>query len=90
MNPLAKLFLLLTLPLAAMACHQRRAAANSGAQQTQTIAPAQAKPSPQSDTSELTQTVDIEDSRSEAEGGALNTPPPPAKKPVAAPSKKKH
>lgn len=57
---------------------------------TETIAPAQPKPASASDnTDAMTQTVDVEDGRSEAEGAGLNntttaktdttktTPPPP-------------
>jgi hypothetical protein len=41
-----------------------------GSAQTQTIAPAASKPAPTTPDA-MTQTVDIEDSRSEAEGGVL-------------------
>lgn len=40
---------------------------------TETIAPAEPKPGT-TDSDAMTQTVDIEDSRSEAEGGTLNNP----------------
>ena len=51
-------------------CKGRESAASST---TETIAPAQPKPAT-TDSDAMTQTVDIEDSRSEAEGGALNNP----------------
>jgi hypothetical protein len=72
-------------------CRGRGAAAsNSGAPSTATIAPAAAKPDT-SGTEVMTQTVDIGDSRSEAEGGITTqvpanntskTPPHPATRPV--------
>ncbi|MEK6373452.1 MAG: hypothetical protein AABO58_12240 [Acidobacteriota bacterium] len=75
------------LPLVLLACRGREGAAQ-GAQTTQTIAPAAAKPAPE-DNEALTQTVDIEDSRSEAEGGVLASPPPAKKAPAPPPVKKK-
>jgi hypothetical protein len=62
---------------------------NSSAQtpQSETIAPAAAKPAP-TGTDAMTQTVDIEDSRSDAEGAGLNQPPP-AKTTTAAAVKRK-
>ena len=48
-----------------------RESASGGA--TETIAPAQSKPGA-TDTDAMTQTVNVEDGRSEAEGGALNNP----------------
>ncbi len=93
MNPLRNALLLLTLPVAALACHRSgNDPARAGQPQTQTIAPAAAQPAPQTDTGEMTQTVDIEDSRSEAEGAGANVAPPkaPATKKAPAASKKKH
>ncbi len=58
--------------LAALACNRKENAA-TGAAGTETIAPAQPQPVP-TDSGDLTQTVDIEDSRSEAEGGVLTKP----------------
>ena len=48
-----------------------RESASGGA--TETIAPAQPKPA-STDSDAMTQTVDVEDGRSEDEGGALNNP----------------
>ena len=69
--------LALALVLAALgtACPRHRGAAVSGspAVQTQTIAPAVAQPAP-TGTDSMTQTVDVEDSRSEDDGGAITNP----------------
>ncbi len=81
------------------ACPGRRGSASDpAAAQTQTIPPAVAQPTP-TGTESMTQTVDVEDSRSEDDGGAITNPQkaktpaakPPAK-PAAAPKKntKKH
>ena len=53
----------------------RREGQGGGAATTDTISPAPAQP----DTTgtEMTQTVNLEDGRSEAEGGALTSPNPP-------------
>jgi hypothetical protein len=71
---LKKPFIVMLLPavLALFGCHERKAADQGapGAPKTQTIAPAQADPSP-TGTDAMTQTVDIEDSRSEEDGGAI-------------------
>lgn len=88
MTPIRKLLLITSLPLALLACRGREGAAAQGAQTTQTIAPAEAKPAP-NDNEALTQTVDVEDNRSEAEGGVLATPQPAAKKAPAPPPVKK-
>ncbi len=56
---------------------------------TQTIAPAAAKPAPTSGTDAITQTVDIEDSRSEVEGGGVVANPKATTTATAATSKKK-
>ena len=66
-----KLAVALLIVLAALGCRNREKAA--GAASTETIAPAQSQPVP-TDSGDLTQTVDIEDSRSEAEGGVLTKP----------------
>jgi len=88
-TPIRKLLLITSLPLALAACRGREGVAGQGTQTTQTIAPAAAKPAP-NDNEAMTQTVDIEDSRSEAEGGVLSSsPPPPAKKAPAPPPVKK-
>ena len=68
------MFILLSLILALAACRRSHESGDaSGAPATQTIAPAQAEPTP-TGTDAMTQTVDIEDSRSEEEGGVLNNP----------------
>ena len=86
MTPLRKVLLIMTLPLAAAACHGRSGDPSKSVQ-TQTIAPAAAQPAPNGNDA-MTQTVDVEDSRSVAEGGATTTTPPPAAK-KAPPKKKK-
>ena len=88
MTPIRKLLLITSLPLALLACRGREGAASQGAQTTQTIAPADAKPAP-NDSEALTQTVDVADSRSEAEGAATTAAPPPAPKKAPPPSNKK-
>ena len=67
------------------ACHQKE---TDSSESTETIAPAQSQPAT-TGTEAMTQTVDVEDGRSEAEGGALTAgsstattatttaPPPP-------------
>jgi len=72
-----------------------REAHNPSQTKTETIAPAQAQPAP-TGTEALTQTTEIEDSRSEGEGGTSETAAPPATKktaktaPVPAKTTKKH
>ncbi len=57
--------------LLATACERRTGGAtNSPGPTTQTIAPAAAQPAP-TGTDAMTQTVEVEDSRSEAEGGVI-------------------
>lgn len=64
-----------TLVLLALAsCGKRETKGNSAA--TETIAPAPAQPE-ETGTDAMTQTVDIESGRSEAEGGGLTSPNPP-------------
>jgi uncharacterized lipoprotein YajG len=63
-----------TLVLIAMiavlaACRGKHGAQTST--QTDTITPVAPKPAPVSDTEAMTQTVDVEDSRTDAEGGVL-------------------
>ena len=82
-----KVLLIMTLPLALAAC-RGRAGDPSKNVQTQTIAPAAAQPAPNGNDA-MTQTVDVEDSRSVAEGGVTTTKPPAAKKAPAPPKKKK-
>lgn len=47
--------------------------------QTETIAPAPAQPGEGGTEEAMTQTVDIEDSRSENEGGVITSPNPPVR-----------
>jgi len=62
------LLILLIAILAIPACGKRETSAEGGS--TETIAPAQPQPAP-TGTDAMTQTVDVEHGRSEAEGGAL-------------------
>ena len=87
MTPSRKVLLIMTLPLALAAC-RGRAGDPSKNVQTQTIAPAAAQPAPNGNDA-MTQTVDVEESRSVAEGGVTTTTPPAAKKASAPPKKKK-
>ena len=90
--------ILLTLAVSAFDCRGRKSSSATGtAQTTQTIAPAAAQPAVNGGDA-VTQTVDVEDGRSEDDGGVL-TNPQTAKKPgttTAAkpapkpPAKKKH
>src|SRR5213075_1908624 len=74
------------------ACHRREARSSNNPQQpaTQTIAPADARPAP-TGTDAMTQTVEVEDSRSENDGGttAATIRPKPAPKPAPKPLAKK-
>jgi hypothetical protein len=63
--------LIVLVALSVGACKGRYGTAQ--APQSETIAPAAAKPAP-TGTDAMTQTVDIEDSRSDAEGAGLNQP----------------
>ncbi len=90
------LLILLTLALSAAGCGGRKSSSATGtAQTTQTIAPAAAQPAVNGSDA-VTQTVDVEDGRSEDDGGVL-TNPQTAKTPAATttvkpkpPAKKKH
>ena len=88
------LFLIvMTLALAAAGCRGRKSSSATGtAQTTQTIAPAAAQPAVNGGDA-VTQTVDVEDGRSEDDGGVL-TNPQTAKtstaKPAKPAAKKKH
>lgn len=57
----------------------------AGSAATETIAPAPAQPE-ETGTDAMTQTVDIESGRSEAEGGGLTSPNPPVVVPGSAPA----
>lgn len=76
MKKAAKLSLLimLTFALFAAGCRGRKSSsANGTAQTTQTIAPAAAQPAVNGGDA-VTQTVDVEDGRSEDDGGVLTNP----------------
>jgi hypothetical protein len=62
--------LLIALTLAS--CHGRKETTGTETVTTQTIAPAAGKPAP-TGTDAMTQTVDIEDSRSEEDGGVMTS-----------------
>lgn len=64
------------LAIAMAACKRGRERSPDQQIQTETILPAAAKPA-EITPAEMTQTVDIEDSRSEAEGGGITSPNPP-------------
>lgn len=79
-----KALILLTILLAVTACHRK--SESSSAKTTETIAPAAPQPAPTDEA--MTQTVNVEDSRSEAEGAVLTetttaktttAPPPPTR-----------
>src|SRR5436305_7710339 len=81
--------LLLSILVVCAACPRRREhAAGDSSATTQTVAPAAAQPAP-TGTDALTQTVDVEDGRSEEDGGTTTMQQPstaaaaPAKKPPA-------
>ncbi len=82
MRKTARLSLLILMPLALLApgCRGKLSSATTTAPTTQTIAPAAAQPSTNGGDA-VTQTVDIEDGRSEDDGGVL-TNPQKAKSPV--------
>jgi len=88
------LLIVLTFALAAAGCRGRKSSSATGTAQTQTIAPANAQPAVNGGDA-VTQTVDIEDGRSEDDGGVL-TNPQSAKTPATTtakpktPTKKKH
>ncbi len=70
-NRTAYMCFALLLALSPLAC-KRGEKSHEGQVETETIAPADGKPA-ETTTSEMTQTVDIEDSRSEAEGSGITT-----------------
>ncbi len=72
------------LSLLAFAGCSKRAETAGGTVATETIAPAAAQPAP-TGTEAMTQTVDIEDSRSEAEGAGVTEPPAATSTAVPAP-----
>ena len=80
--------LLLSMVVLAAGCRGRREHPASGANPTtQTVAPAAAQPAP-TGTDAMTQTVDVGDGRSEADGGVTTSTAKPA--PKKPPAKKKH
>ncbi|HEX3577467.1 MAG TPA: hypothetical protein VHY33_02790 [Thermoanaerobaculia bacterium] len=84
--------MMLTLALAAAGCRGRKPSSATGtAQTTQTIAPVAAQPAVNGGDA-VTQTVDVEDGRSEDDGGVLTNPQTAktttAKPPKPAPKKK--
>ena len=87
-----KTVILLTLvALLPAACARHKGGPAASQDTTQTIAPATPKPGPDtSGTDAMTQTVMVDDSRSESDGMASASSTPAAKKPAAkAPAKKK-
>jgi hypothetical protein len=64
-----------SLIVLAFACRDRKHATSPGSVQTQTVAPAAAQPSP-TGTDAMTQTVDVGDGRSEADGGVMTDTAP--------------
>jgi hypothetical protein len=92
---LSLLIMMMMLAFAAAGCRGRKSSSATGtAQNTQTIAPAAAQPAVNGGDA-VTQTVDVEDGRSEEDGGVLTNPQtaktPAATttaKPKAAPKKK--
>jgi hypothetical protein len=83
---------ILVLTLAAFltaGCARHKSGAAASGPTTQTIAPAAAKPAPEG-TDTMTQTVEVDDSRSESDGmTTASTPPPAAAKPKAAAKKRR-
>jgi uncharacterized lipoprotein YajG len=84
-----KTFIPLLFAVAFLAGCNRNRANNTGPETTQTIAPATAQPAAAGTDTAMTQTVEIEDSRSDADGGtstvtektkATKTTKPPVKK----------
>ena len=85
------LLILMSLALLAPGCRGKGPSATTTAPTTQTIAPADGQPSTNGGDA-VTQTVDVEDGRSEDDGGVLTNPQKakaPGKAPVKAPVKKK-
>ena len=84
---LQSFLIVVTVMAIVFACSRKEGAGKSSAA-TQTIAPAAAQTSP-TGTDAMTETVEIQDSRSEAEGGVLTSPKRPATTTVAPAAKKK-
>jgi uncharacterized lipoprotein YajG len=84
---------LLALALLLCACGKEHRPGDAQQPQTGTIAPAAAKPDQSGTADAMTQTVEVDDSRSEGEGGTAATAThakAPAKAPAKKPAKKKH
>jgi uncharacterized lipoprotein YajG len=85
------LLVMMVLALVAAGCRGRKSSSTSTAPTTQTIAPAAGQPATNGGDA-VTQTVDIEDGRSEDDGGVLTNPQKAktgAKAPAKPPVKKK-
>ncbi len=86
-----KTVILLLFAVAFLAGCNRHRANNTGAETTQTIAPATAQPAVSGTDTAMTQTVEIEDSRSDADGGTSTvTETTKTKKVTNPPVKKKN
>lgn len=98
MRKIVALSLLLLVVITLHSCRERVSASSSGkASATDTIAPATGQPAPNGNDA-MTQTVDVEDGRSESDGGVITNPPSTARGAVSpggakaatsAPAKKK-
>ena len=85
-----KAILILTLgALLSVSCARHKSSAAASQPTTQTIAPAKEKPDASTGTDAMTQTVDVDDSRSESDGMASAATPPNAKPAKKAAAKKK-
>ncbi|MDQ6801585.1 MAG: hypothetical protein M3041_12180 [Acidobacteriota bacterium] len=87
------ILLLLFVALLPVACARHKGGPGASQSTTQTIAPASPQPTgpDTSGTDAMTQTVLVDDSRSESDGMASASTTPPAKKPVTkTPAKKKN
>lgn len=82
---LQSFLIVVTVMAIVFACSRKEGAGKSSAA-TQTIAPAAAQTSP-TGTDAMTETVEIHDIRSEAEGGVLTSPKTPVKPPATAKKK---
>jgi len=86
-----RLFIFFSILMAIAGCRRHEAPASQKGTPVTTheIAPATARPSP-TGTDAMTETVEVEDSRSEEDGGSTAAPraPKPAPKPPAKPAKK--
>lgn len=85
MRKIATLSVLILISLTLLACRERMGtrSSNNTSAATDTIAPAAAQPAPNGSDA-MTQTVDVEDGRSESDGGVITHPPSTAKGAVPA------